>query len=259
MKSGTGKFKDIAVLAAEKAGKVLKDNFGRVKKVSSKSGNQLVSNVDLEAEEAIIGTIKKHFPQHSILSEENSQLNNCAYRWIIDPLDGTHNFIKGISIFGTSIALEYKKEVIVGVLYFPLDRRLYWAEKGKGAYLNGKKIRVSSRKLSDSTCVYDSSIRLNLRQMLAVLGSLATAVFNLRMFGSSAEHLALIAEGKIDLDIEFNDKSWDFAAGALIVKEAGGEFTDFQGHPWNADIPHYIASNGVIHQEVLKIIQESLS
>jgi myo-inositol-1(or 4)-monophosphatase len=258
MKSGLNKFEDVAVLAAEKAGKILKENFGKVKKVSSKGESQLVSNVDLEAEEVIIKTIKKYFPAHSILSEENSRLKDSPHRWIIDPLDGTHNFIKGIPIFGVSIALEYKKEVIVGVLYFPLDKRLYWAEKGKGAYLNERKLQVSSRSLSEVTCVYDSSIRLNPKEMLLVLDNLAKRVFNLRMFGSSAEHLAMIAEGKIDLDIEFNDKSWDFAAGALIVKEAGGKFTDFQGRPWNADISNYVASNGLIHQEVLQIIKESL-
>lgn len=258
MKSGVNNFQEIAILAAKRAGKILRENFGKVKDIKSKGGNQLVSNVDLEAEEEIIQTIKKNFPDHSILSEENPQLNNSPYRWIIDPLDGTHNFIKGIPIFGTSIALEYKKEVIVGVLYFPLNKRLYWAGKGKGAYLNGKRLHVSSRPLSETTCVYDSSIRLNPKDMLPVLGNLAKGVFNLRMFGSSAEHLALIAEGKIDLDIEFNDKSWDFAAGALIVKEAGGEFTDFDGKPWDADISNYVASNGVIHAEVLQIIKDSL-
>jgi len=258
MRSGMDKFLEVAILSAEKAGKILKENFGKVKIIRAKGRTQLVSNVDLEAERIIIETIKKYFPVHSILSEENPQLNASEYRWIIDPLDGTHNFVKGVSIFGTSIALEYKNEVIMGVLYFPLDKRLYWAEKGKGAYLNEKRLHVSTRTLSQVTCVYDSSIRYNPEQMVSVLRNLSTKVFNLRMFGSSAEHLALIAEGKIDLDIEFNDKPWDFAAGALIVKEAGGEFTDFVGNPWSADIPNYVASNDLIHQEVLKIIEESL-
>ncbi len=259
MKTGTDKFLEVAIRSAERAGKILKENFGRVKKIQSKGNQQLVSNVDLEAERVIIETIKKHFPGHSILSEENPRLNASDYKWIIDPLDGTHNFVKNIPIFGTSIALEYKKAVIMGVIYFPLDKRLYWSEKGKGAYLNGKRLRVSSRKLSDATCVYDSSIRYNPEPMTLVLRNLSTKLFNLRMFGSSAEHLALVAEGRIDLDIEFNDKPWDFAAGALLVKEAGGEFTDFQGNPWNASIPNYVASNGIIHREVLEVIKSGLS
>ncbi len=258
MRNGLSDFKDVGILAAKRAGKILKDNFGKVKKVSLKGNQQLVSNVDLEAEKAIIETISRSFPDHSIMSEENSRLKKSEFRWIIDPLDGTHNFIKGIPIFGTSIALEYRKEVVLGILLFPLSKRLYWAAKGNGTYLNDKKIRVSSRPLAEATCVYDSSIRLNVCNMLPVLGNLAREVFNLRMFGSSAEHLALVAEGKIDLDIEFNDKAWDFAAGALLVKEAGGEFTDFKGKVWSADMPNYVASNGIMHQEVLGIIKNSL-
>jgi len=251
-------FKEIAILAAKRAGEVLKENFGKVKNIRSKGKTQLVSNVDLEAEKIIIETIKKYFPAHSILSEENPQLKPSEYTWIIDPLDGTHNFVKNIPIFGTSIALGYKEEVILGVIYFPLDDRLYWAEKGKGAYFNGKRLEVSKRNLSEATCVYDSSIRYNPEEMSLVLKNLSTKIFNIRMFGSSAEHLTMLAEGKIELDIEFNDKPWDFASGALIVKEAGGEFTDFQGNPWNLKMPNYLASNGITHREVLEIIQKSL-
>lgn len=258
MKNGISNFKEVAIISAEKAGEVLRENFGKVKNVRAKSKAQLVSNVDLEAERVIIETIKENFPGHSILSEENSQLNSSEYRWIIDPLDGTHNFVKNIPIFGTSIALEYKKEIILGVIYFPLDKRLYVAEKGKGAYLNGKRLKVSSRRLAEATCFYDSSIRYNPEEMSLVLKNLSTKIFNVRMFGSSAEHLAMLAEGKVELDIEFNDKPWDFAAGALLVKEAEGEFTDFQGNSWNLKMPNYLASNGLIHKEVLEVIRKSL-
>ncbi|MCM8778364.1 MAG: inositol monophosphatase [Candidatus Omnitrophica bacterium] len=258
MKSGNSQFKEIAIISAKKAGRVLKENFGKVKDIRAKGKTQLVSNVDLEAEKVIMGTIKKYFPEHSILSEENPQLNLSEYTWVIDPLDGTHNFVKDIPIFGTSIALAYKNEVTLGVIYFPLDDRLYWAEKGNGAYLNGKRLKVSSRKLSEATCVYDSSIRYNPEEMSSVLKNLSIKIFNIRMFGSTAEHLCMLAEGKIEIDIEFNDKPWDFAAGALLVKEAGGEFTDFAGKPWNLNMPNYLASNGVVHQEVLEIIQKSL-
>jgi len=253
-------FKKVSFAAIQKAGASLKANFGRVKTIKQKAKAQLVSNADLEAEQIIIQHIRKYFPSHSILSEETPHLNNSEYCWIIDPLDGTHNFIRKIPIFGISIALQYKDEVILGVLYFPLDKRLYWAEKQKGAYLNGKRIHVSKNSvLSQATCVYDSSIRYNPEIMGEVLKKVSRYVFNIRMLGSTAEHLALLAEGKIDLDIEFNDKVWDFAAGALLVKEAGGEFTDFEGKPWDTHIPNYVASNRIIHKEVLKIIKESFA
>lgn len=259
MKSGAFQFKEVAISSAKKAGEILKENFGKVKNIKKKGKTQLVSNVDLEAEKIIIESIKKYFPEHSILSEETPQLNESEYTWIIDPLDGTHNFVKNIPIFGTSIALAYRNEVILGVIYFPLDNRLYWAEKGKGVYLNNQRLKVSLRKLSESTCVYDSSIRYNPEEMALLLKNLSTKIFNIRMFGSTAEHLSMLAEGKIEIDIEFNDKPWDFAAGALMVKEAGGEFTDFEGNPWSLKMPNYLASNGIVHQETLQIIRKTIT
>ncbi|MCM8798931.1 MAG: inositol monophosphatase [Candidatus Omnitrophica bacterium] len=259
MKNGNFEFKEVAIISAKEAGRILRENFGKVKIIKTKGNTQLVSNVDLEAERVIIETIKKYFPAHSILSEENPRLNQSEYTWIIDPLDGTHNFVKNIPIFGTSIALAYKDEVILGVIYFPLDNRLYWTEKGKGAYLHDKRLKVSNRDLPSATCVYDSSIRYNPAEMSLVLKNLSTKVFNIRMFGSTAEHLCMLAEGRIELDIEFNDKPWDFAAGALLVKEAEGEFTDFAGNPWSLKMPNYLASNGIFHRKVLQLIQKSIT
>ena len=267
--------KKIAVKAAKAAGKILVDNFRKPLKVKFKKDKSLVTEIDLAAERKIVGLIKEKYPQDNILSEENKfQTFKSNFRWIIDPLDGTHNYIHKIEIFGTSIALEFKKEVILGVIYLPLTDKLYLAEKGKGAYLygggsypvdrilssgrDGKRMKVSQKKLENSTMVYDSSIRYHKKSALNTLEKIVDRVFNIRMFGSSVYHLSYIAEGKIDLDIEFNDKLWDFAAGLLLIEEAGGKATDFQGKKWNSKTKGYIASNGIVHEDVLKIMGRKL-
>ena len=246
----------IAVKAAKEAGKILLDNFKKPIKVKSKEDKSLVTNIDLAAERKIVELIKEKYPQDNILSEENKfKISDSDFRWIIDPLDGTHNYIHQIELFGISIALEFKNEIILGVIYLPVTKKLYVAEKNKGTYLNGRRINVSQRKLENSTMVYDSSIRYNKKPALSTLEKIADRVFNIRMFGSSVYHLSYIAEGKIDLDIEFNDKLWDFAAGLLLIEEAGGKATDFAGKKWNSKTKGYIASNGIIHRDVLKIIK----
>ena len=248
----------IGVKAAKEAGRILIDNFKKPIKVKSKEDKSLVTNIDLAAERKIVELIKEKYPQDNILSEENKfKISDSDFRWIIDPLDGTHNYIHQIELFGTSIALEFKNEIILGVIYLPVTKKLYVAEKNKGTYLNGRRINVSQRKLENSTMVYDSSIRYNKKPALSTLEKIADRVFNIRMLGSSVYHLSYIAEGKIDLDIEFNDKLWDFAAGLLLIEEAGGKATDFAGKKWNSKTKGYIASNGIIHRDVLKIIGEN--
>jgi len=248
----------IGVKAAKEAGKILLDNFKKPIKVKSKEDKSLVTNIDLAAERKIVELIKEKYPQDNILSEENKfKISDSDFRWIIDPLDGTHNYIHQIELFGISIALEFKNEIILGVIYLPVTKKLYVAEKNKGTYLNGRRINVSQRKLENSTMVYDSSIRYNKKPALSTLEKIADRVFNIRMFGSSVYHLSSIAEGKIDLDIEFNDKLWDFAAGLLLIEEAGGKATNFAGKKWNSKTKGYIASNGIIHRDVLKIIGEN--
>ena len=256
MKLDLTRRKEIAVKAAEQAGRILVDNFGRAIKIKDKGDWSLVSEVDLASEEKIIGLIKKACPQDDILSEEGKEgtISNSEFKWVIDPLDGTHNYIKGITVFGVSIALEFKNEVMLGVIYMPLANELYVAEKDKGAYLNNKKISVSERDLNRATLIYDSSIRYNKRPMIDCLEKLSDKVFNIRMFGSSVRSLSYIAEGRVELAIEYNDKPWDFAAGLLLVEEAGGRATDLQGNKWSIDSAGYVASNGKVHEDILRII-----
>ncbi len=262
MKSGPeiDKRLNVAIRAAKETGKMLIDNFGKSVEFITKEDGSLVTPVDLKAEKVIVDLVKKFFPEDGFLSEESkpSFSDSCltGFRWIIDPLDGTHNYIRGIDIFGTSIALQYENEVVVGVIYLPMAKELYHTQKSKGAYRNGKRISVSKRDLGQATMIYDSSIRGNKKPMLAGLSKAVDKVFNIRMFGSSVRSLSYIAEGKVDLEIEFNDKLWDFAAGLLLVEEAGGKVTDFQGKEWDLNTRAYIASNGKVHEGILRMIGE---
>ena len=273
---------DVGIKAARKAGQILIDNFNKPYQITQKADGTLVTDIDFKMEEAIVKTIKEKFPEDEILSEENIypvrdrspkvtdrhskrlisngaySSNASPYRWIIDPLDGTHNYIRGVNIVGTSIALEFNKEVVVGVIYMPFTKELYYACRGKGSYLNGKKIYVSDKKLKEVTLIYDSNvINEQTDVILQHLKKLKGKVFIMRMFGSTARSLSYIAEGKADLEIEYTDKVWDFAAGAILIEEAGGKFTSHKGKNWNADTMDYIASNGVVHDEILKIVNNN--
>lgn len=253
---GISKRKELAIKAAKEAGKILKVHFGRTIQVRSKGERSLVTDIDLKAEEKIVDLIKKNYPEDNILSEETGyQTFDSDFKWIIDPLDGTHNYIRGMENFGTSIALAYKNQVILGVIYLPMSDELYFAEKGKGAFLNQRKINVSRRVLDQTTMIYDSTIRLNKGPMLKYLDKLVDEVFNIRMFGSTVRGLTYVAEAKADLEVEYNDKPWDFAAGLLLVEEAGGKATDLKGKKWTLHSKGYIASNGRIHSQVLRIIK----
>jgi myo-inositol-1(or 4)-monophosphatase len=255
LSSAVLKRKPVAIKAIRLAGKILRENFAKKIKAKAKADRDFVTDIDLKADQAISQLIKINYPDDEILSEESRyEKRKNGFTWIIDPIDGTHNYIHHIDIFGTSIALAFKGKVLLGAIYMPLSGQLYIAEKGKGAFLNGKRIRVSRRKLSAATLIYDSSIRINKRPMLASLGRLSERVFNIRMFGSTVRSLAYVAEGKAEAEIEFNDKVWDFAAGLLLVEEAGGMASDFQGRPWNIHTHGYVASNGLIHEKLLRLL-----
>ncbi len=248
--------KALAIKAAQEVGKILLAKFGRSIRVKSKGDRDLVTNIDKQAEKTIIRLIKKHYAGDGILSEESPDYPaRSGFRWIIDPIDGTHNFIHRIEIFGTSLALEYQGEIILGVINMPCTGELYSAQKNKGAYCNGKRIGVSQRHLKQATLVYDSSLRLDKVRMLKCLDGLVDEVFNVRMFGSTVRSLTYLAEGKVDIEVEFNDKLWDFAAGLLLVEEAGGRATELRGKQWGIDTHGYIASNRIVHQDLLRMME----
>ncbi len=253
---------DTGIEAAREAGKFLLDNFGKVSQISKKGDRDFATNLDREAEAMIIAKIKARFPDHGILAEESGKSGlDKEYIWIIDPLDGTHNFMRNIDIFGVSIGVVHKqKDFIAGIIYMPKEDELCSAEKGSGAYKNNKRISVSSRAdLKECSLSFDSSIRYSPEPMLAALGNLAKEVFNVRMLGSSARHLSYLAEGVLDAVVEFHDRPWDFAGGVCLVEEAGGILSDLKGAPLTYKNIGYIAANKKVHQRVVEIVSSSFT
>ncbi|MBU1998249.1 MAG: inositol monophosphatase [Candidatus Omnitrophota bacterium] len=247
---------NLAIDSAREAGILLADSFGKIKRIKVKGDRDLATNLDKQAEKIIVSKIKDKFPGHGILAEEGGGKNTGNdYLWIVDPLDGTHNYIRGISIFGVSIGVVYRGEFICGVIHMPMDDELYAAETGSGAFKNNKKILVSrNNRLKDSSISFDSAIRYAPKKMLPVLGGLAKSCFNLRMLGSSARALSYIAEGRLDAAVEFFDFPWDFAGGVCIVREAGGEFSGLRGGKLLYNTKGYLASNGYLHNGLLRVL-----
>lgn len=252
-------FKQIAIKAAKQAGLILKKNLSKKRKIAYKGVVNLVTEMDLLAEEIITSLIKKHFPNHNILAEEKvNWQGDSPYRWIIDPLDGTTNYAHGFPIFCVSIALEKDKEIILGVVYDPMREELFIAEKGKGARLNGKKIHVSAvSKLSQSLLAtgFPYDLRESSKNNFDHFRNFALRVHAVRRAGSAALDLCYVAAGRFDGFWEMKLGPWDFAAGSLIVKEAGGKVSDFAGHPLKLNSGHVLASNGKIHKEMMAIIK----
>ncbi len=255
---------NIAVRAARAAGDVIIRNMDRLDrlKVVTKQNNDFVSNVDHMAEEIIIATIKEAFPDHGILAEESgTQAESSEYQWIIDPLDGTTNYLHGFPQFSVSIALQVKGRLEVGVIYDPLAQELFTASRGNGAQLNDKKIRVTSHKglknalLGTGFPYYDQSY---LDTYLETMKALMQKTAGLRRPGSAALDLAWLAAGRIDGFWEFNLKAWDIAAGALIVREAGGIVSDFENKDGYLKSGDIIAAAPKVYPEMMKIIQEKV-
>jgi len=247
---------NLGIEAAKEAGIFLLDNFGKISQIESKGDRNFATNLDKEAEELIIDKIKTKFPNHGILAEESGTSNlESEYLWVIDPLDGTHNYMRNINIFGVSIGVVYKQKFIAGVIYMPQEDELYVGERSNGAYKNAKSIKVSSiSQLKECSISFDSSIRYAPEIMLKTLGSLAKEVFNVRMFGSSVRVLSYIAEGKLDFAVEFHDRPWDFAGGVCIIEEAGGKLISLKNTPLSYKTIGYIASNAKIHDMVRAIV-----
>lgn len=251
------KYKKVALKAALRSGLFIKNSVGRVLEISRKGRDNIVTDVDKKSEAMIIGNILKAFPGHSILSEESPpRSGRSPYRWIIDPLDGTTNFAHAFPFFCVSIALEKDGEVVLGVVYDPIREEVFSAEKGRGALLNGRKIRVSKvGKLTDSFLATGFSYGVKRKDRnVAYFRKLLTRSLAIRRAGSAALDLAYVACGRFDGFWEMDLHPWDSAAGMLIVKEAGGTVTKFDGSsytPYDKDI---LATNGLIHRSVSKYL-----
>jgi myo-inositol-1(or 4)-monophosphatase len=255
---------DLAVEAALEAGAYLKESVGKVLQIERKFGQEtnLVTEIDKKSEEIIISTIRKKFPDHDFLAEESgSHDKNSEFRWIIDPLDGTLNFTHGVPLYSISIALERSGEIVAGVVYEPNLEELFTAEKGKGAFLNKKPIRVSRvEKLIESMLVtgFPYTIRENPLNAVEHFVNMLMSAQGLRRLGSAAVDLCYVACGRFEGFWEVSLSPWDMAAGVLLVEEAGGRFTDFSGSPSTAYTKQVLATNGLVHDKMVEILKLGL-
>ncbi len=256
------KFIDTAITAAKLAGEVILDNLGKISKedIHLKKKADFVTRVDNESERIILSLIKEHFPDHHILAEESlKEIETEMYRWIIDPLDGTTNFIHGYPVFSISIALEYRKEIILGVVFDPLRDELFTAEKGKGAFLNNRGISVSG--VQDIgygliTTGFPFRKKYMISRYLEVFKNVFVEVGDLRRAGSAALDLAYLACGRCDGFFEIGLSPWDIAAGEILIREAGGIVTDFGGGDDYLSTGNIVGGNSVIHEKLLKEIKK---
>jgi len=248
-------FKKIAIKSAEEAGKILEKHFKKAVKFSYKKDWSVVSDVDLKAEKTIIKLIEKNFPSHNILAEEKGGKLKNGYSWIIDPLDGTTNYLSSFSFFSVAIALFYNKELILGTVFNPMTKELYFAEKGKGAYLNGKRIKVGKKQIPSIVVLGKGRAKKDFIKLHKILGRIIGKYRAFRLWGCTSLDLCYIASGRIDGYINPGSKIWDFAAGVLIVKEAGGKVTDFSGKEWDFKTRNLVASNKKINKLLLGLVK----
>lgn len=249
------KFLKLAQKAAKDAGKIALNNFGKDLEVNYKKQNEPVTNVDKEAEETIVNTIQKKFPFHSIWTEERKEMDKSSdYRWVVDPLDGTVMYSHSMPFFGISIGLEYRGKPIMGLTHFPTLNRTYYAEKGKGSYMNGKRLSVSSTTPSDELLFLGSTdiIRYPQNQLTQFHDMLVSNQLKMKFLGSTALELSLVSQGCADACFEFRIKPGDISAGILIVREAGGEVITPTGKKADSDCKKIIACNKKVKDMVVK-------
>ena len=243
-----------AVRAAKAAGKILSKNFQHLSRVEYKDRGNVLTNADLEAEKAILDIISGEFPDHGIVAEESGEhASKSDYTWFIDPLDGTTNYSRSIPFFCTSIGLAFKQEFILGVIYNPILDEMFFAEKGK-AVLNNKPITVSKTgRLEDAFLGFCHGYkREDTADAIKVFDKIRPIVIEYKKLGSMALELAYTACGRIDGVTSNGTNSWDWAGGILLVKEAGGKVTDLKGREMKPDSQGIIASNSLLHSQLLK-------
>ena len=266
--------KDFAIKTAKKAGKlILKESEKNFKITQKKNKNDLVTEVDQKSEDLIIKEIQKKYPDHAIIAEESSfaskkkieEYINAEYIWIIDPIDGTSNFVHGLPFYAVSIALYKQKdvsksknfqylegEIVLGVIYAPKLDYLFYAEKRKGAYFNNKKIKASKTNKVTNAMLSTGFPYKNKEMNFPHFELMTKKSRAVRRFGAATLDFAFIAAGMLDGHWEFNLKPWDIAAGALLVKEAGGLVTDTNGNLLDLFGGDILATNGKIHKEMIK-------
>ena len=249
----------IATQAAREAGAILKEYYSQDKQIESKGNRNLVTEADLRSEKCILKILQAEYPGHSILCEESGQNETASeYRWIIDPLDGTTNYAFGIPNFCVSIALTFNDDVLLGVLYDPLKDELFRAQKGSGAFLNDSPISVANERGLGMTLIgfdlgYDDTAS---KEMISMANELWSARTTFRLMGSAALGIIYVACGRLDLYFHRSLYPWDIAAAILLLREAGGEITDWEGKPatvWSKQI--IACSNFNEHQGLIDALK----
>lgn len=252
--------KEVLLEATMDAGEIIKSYFNRPFTIESKDGiNNLVTEVDKLSEKKIVEIIQSYFPDHSIISEEMGELKKeSPYQWIIDPIDGTVNFAHGIPLCCVSIGVQHNGEMLLGAVFNPMMDELFFAEKGKGAMLNGAPISVSKKSEFQKACLV-TGFPYNWpdanEHPIKVFERFVLQGLPVRRLGSAAIDLCWVACGRFDGFWEYNLSSWDIAAGYLIVQEAGGKISNFDGDPYSVFDKQTLATNGLIHDEMLKLIR----
>jgi myo-inositol-1(or 4)-monophosphatase len=253
---------DFAIQTAREAGRILAKRFGRTIEITNKSELDLVTESDLASERLIIDRIKTYYPRHAILAEESGATEpddrdrESEWRWIIDPLDGTTNYAHGYPCFCVSIALAHHDRMELGVVYDPLRDEMFAAERGQGAALNGRRIRVSPTPALAGALLctgfpYDVRQRSEFARHFANFIMSAQGV---RRDGAAALDLAYVAAGRFDGFWEEGLKPWDVAAGSLLIEEAGGRVSNYLGQPLDIYTPPIVASNGLVHDEMMRVL-----
>jgi len=253
---------NIAIRAARSAGNIIMRYANRVDtlEVTSKARNDFVTDVDKMAEKEIISILRRSFPSHGILAEESgSDAGKDDYLWVIDPLDGTTNFVRGFPQFAVSIALKHKGRLDQAVIYDPVRQELFTASKGAGAQLNNRRLRVTSQ-LSLEGALLGTGFPFRQQQHLDAYMGMFKALFpdtaGIRRAGAASLDLAYVAAGRLDGFWEFGLSEWDMAAGALMIKEAGGIVTNFRGEDSYLQSGNIICGTPKVHRAILRNIQE---
>lgn len=257
----------IALRAGRKAAELIERAYERVDllTIESKNRNDFVTEVDKAAEKEIIYHLRKAYPDHSILGEEGGSLKgkNPDYEWVIDPLDGTTNFIHGMPHFAVSIGCKFKGQLEHAVIIDPIKREEFTASRGRGAALNGRRMRVSARRGLEGALIgtgipFSGYAMEHMPAYLACLHEIAELTAGVRRCGSAALDLAYVAAGRYDGFWELNLKEWDMAAGVLLVKEAGGLVSDFNGGAGFLETGHIVCGSPKVFKPILQSVQKHL-
>ena len=249
------------VKACRKASKIIIRDFGEIEKlqVSLKGPGDFVTASDKKVETILINELQEARPSYSILSEEIGQINNDkSFKWIIDPIDGTANFLHGIPHFAISIGLEHDGEIICGIVYDPIKDEMFVAEKGNGSYLNNQRMRVSSRSKLKDCIVFTGGPKFESKNKELVIEEYkkfsSKILIPIRKLGSASLDMAYVAAGRCDGFWQRNLNYWDIAAGIILVKEAGGFVTDFEGENRYIENKTVLATNSRINKEMIEVL-----